>query len=130
MQNKNYLAGALVMLGLAVAIGAFGAHKLAEVLSPKYLATFETGVKYQFYSALGLALLALAMEKYPGLKLQWWLVFAGSCIFSISLYILSLNQVLGESLRLMGAVAPIGGSLLVLGWIWAGIKIWQSKAKQ
>ena len=101
--------GALLAF-LGVALGAFGTHSLAGVLEPERLATFQTGIRYQMYHALGLlAVGALPLRTHrPAL-----LLFVGSVIFSGSLYILALSGV-----SWLGAVAPVGGALQLAGWAW------------
>ena len=102
------LAGA-VLAGLAVVLGAFGAHGLKSYLSPYELGVFKTGVTYQMYHAL--ALLALGVS-----GVQSWLIFGsffmGVLFFSGSLYLLTLLHV-----PAFGMVTPIGGALFVLGWV-------------
>lgn len=104
-----------VLTGTAVALGAFGAHALKSNLSTDMLAVFETGVRYQMYSGLGLLALG-ALPAYQGVRAGVSrrapaLLLAGTVVFSGSLYLLSLSGVKG-----LGAVTPIGGVLLLLGW--------------
>jgi len=101
--------------GLAVAIGAFGAHALKSVLeATNRMETFETGVKYQFYHALALIVLGLLMQKYDHRMFTWagYGFIAGIFLFSGSLYVLSLSGV-----TKWGAVTPLGGIAFILGWI-------------
>jgi len=101
--------------GLAVAIGAFGAHALKSVLeATSRLETFETGVKYQFYHALALILLGLLMQKFDHRMFTWsgYGFIAGTILFSGSLYILSLSGI-----TKWGAVTPLGGIAFLIGWI-------------
>ena len=107
------LVGAI--LGMTgVAIGAFGAHGLSSTLTANgRIATFETASKYHLIHAVAIvAVAALATQLNPGL-VQWaaGLLTAGTLVFSGALYILAIFD-----LRFMGAVAPIGGLLLVAGW--------------
>lgn len=110
--------GAILAL-LAVALGAFGAHSLKGRLDPYYLGVFETGVRYQMYHALGLMILAAL----PGRAYRAWpFLFSGTLIFSGSLYALVFTKV-----GLFGAVAPIGGLLLMLGWILVAVGVGQAE---
>ncbi len=93
---------------LGVALGAFGAHTLSEWVTPERLATFETGVRYQLYHALGLVALGALPERAQRAAP---LLFAGSLVFSGSLYALVLLD-----LPFMGAIAPLGGVLQIAGW--------------
>ncbi|CAN5617069.1 DUF423 domain-containing protein [soil metagenome] len=99
---------------LAVAAGAFGAHALRGRLSPEYVAVFETAVRYQMYHALALLGVTWAGTQWSGSRaaLAGWLFTAGIVIFSGSLYILTLT-----GMRWLGAITPIGGVLLLLGWL-------------
>jgi uncharacterized membrane protein YgdD (TMEM256/DUF423 family) len=105
--------GAVLAL-IAVAAGAFGAHALRSHLAPDLLAVFETGVRYQFFHALALILVALAMDGAPSraLAAAGWLFAIGTVIFSGSLYALALTGV-----RVLGAITPLGGLCFLAGWI-------------
>ena len=103
---------------LAVALGAFGAHALKEALAPEQLQSFEIGVRYQFYHALATIAVGLILffRKTPMLLWAGWLFTAGTVLFSGSLYLLSVQDILQLSSTWLGPVTPIGGSLLILGW--------------
>jgi len=105
--------------GTAVALGAFGAHALQDVLTPARAATFETAVRYQFLHAL--ALLALDASRAAGAtppgaaRLAAAGLTSGTLLFSGALYAL-----VASGAGAFGAIAPIGGALLLLGWsAWA-----------
>ncbi len=100
--------------GLAVVLGAFGAHGLEARLSERALATWHTGVQYHFIHALALLLLAaLWVHVSPGWGLAAGIAFVlGILLFSGSLYGLALGAP-----RILGAIAPIGGTLFILGWL-------------
>lgn len=96
-------------------IGAFGAHALRATLAATgRTETFETAVRYHFYHALALLLIGLLLDKFPVKTLEYagLSILLGTLIFSGSLYILSLSGV-----RWLGAVAPIGGTLMIIGWV-------------
>lgn len=98
----------------AVALGAFGSHALPRRVSdPKLLRVWETGATYHLVHslALGLASRAGALENRPA-KLASACFATGICLFSGSLYALTLT---GN--RRLGAVAPLGGTAFMLGWI-------------
>lgn len=105
------LAGA-TLLGLGVALGAFGAHGLKSMVSPELLAVFETGVRYQVYH--GLALLVLGA--YPQQRRAPAWLLAGALVFAVSLYLLALTGV-----RWLGAITPLGGVLMLVGWVMAAL---------
>ncbi len=103
-----------VFAGLAVLFGAFGAHALRDSLSPEDLATFEVGVRYQMYHALGLLATAWAVARWEASTAvaAGWFFVAGIIVFSGSLYFLVLTGP-----RWLGAVTPVGGVALVVGWV-------------
>ena len=107
---------AAVFGGLGVAIGAFGAHSLHDMLvKTGRFDTFETAVRYQFYLALALLAIGVLWAVRPELNslgLTGWLWAGGIVIFSGSLHTLCFT-----GLTKMGAVAPIGGLLFLAGWV-------------
>lgn len=107
--NRIALAGAL-LAGTAVALGAFGAHALRGALSPQQLGWWQTAVQYQLWHAL--ALLALAALRPPRAGAIALLLGGGALLFSGSLYLMALTDV-----RWLGAVTPIGGAAMILGWL-------------
>lgn len=114
LQKRILLFGG-VCGGLAVAIGAFGAHALKDALIANgRLDTFELATRYQFYHALALLILGALVERLDQTKLNWSSRFflSGIIVFSGSLYILSLS---GNTL--WGAITPIGGVFLLIGWL-------------
>ena len=119
MERTFFGLGALFAL-LGVALGAFGAHGLRGTLSPADLATFETGVRYQVYHALGLLAVAWAASRWPGTTVTaaGWLFVVGIVVFSGSLYTLVLS---GQ--RWLGAVTPLGGVCFLAGW---GLLAWST----
>jgi len=113
--ERLLIAIAAVLGGTAVAAGAFATHALRPQLSDRLLAVFETGARYQMYHALALLLVALVRSQglgAPGLlTAAGWAFVAGTVVFSGSLYALALT---GQTL--LGAVAPVGGAVLMVGW--------------
>jgi len=95
---------------LAVALGAFGAHGLKDLLAQNGTSViWEKAVFYHFIHAVMLFLLA---ERKPFPTFAWWSFFAGIVIFSGSLYLLAATNV-----RWLGAVTPVGGLSLLAGWL-------------
>lgn len=112
--EKTFMMLAGLFGGLAVALGAFGAHALSERLSASLLNTFEIGVRYQFYHALALVAVVVALGRWPNRgSAVWagWLFVVGILIFSGSLYILVFSGI-----RWLGAITPIGGVAFIAGW--------------
>ena len=115
--TKLILITSGVFGGLAVLLGAFGAHGLKKIVSPEMIAVFKTGVDYQFYHAFAIALVGLSLIAQgtdPGKWLTWaFVAFAvGIILFSGSLYMLALTQ-----LKFFGPITPLGGLCFILGWI-------------
>lgn len=100
--------------GLAVALGAFGAHALKAILL-KYqrVDTFELAVRYQFYHAFGILILASLSDWLNGKAASWATVFFlfGVIFFCGSLYLYALTN-----LTTFALFAPIGGSCFLIGW--------------
>lgn len=122
MDRVFFMLGALSG-GVAVALGAFGAHGLRARLAADLLAMFETGVRYQMYHALALLAVAWAVARWNGSALPvaaGWLFVAGTVLFSFSLYTLALTGV-----RWLGAITPLGGIAFVVGWICLALAAWR-----
>jgi uncharacterized membrane protein YgdD (TMEM256/DUF423 family) len=114
MQKLILLSGT-VLMGLSVAIGAFGAHALKDMLEASQRTdTFNTAVSYQVYHSLALLLIGTLMYKIPSKLLEYaaWSHLAGILLFSGSLYILCLS---GQPK--WGAVTPLGGLSFIVGWV-------------
>jgi len=115
---KTMLQLGSVIGALAVAIGAFGAHAFKASLAASGRAeTFETAVKYQFYHALAIVLVGILLSKADAGAVKWlnWAGYAfagGLFIFSGSLYTICFTGI-----TKFGAVAPIGGLLMIAGWV-------------
>jgi uncharacterized membrane protein YgdD (TMEM256/DUF423 family) len=109
------IAGAL-LLGLAVLIGAFGAHALRARLDAYAMGVYERAVFYHFVHALGLLVLGVAVRSgalsASAAALPGWLLLAGIAIFCGSLYALALSGV-----RKLGAITPLGGLAFIAGWV-------------
>ena len=103
---------------LSVVFGAFGAHALRKILSEELQKSFETGVKYQMYHSLILLILGLQLEFAETMeKAAAFCFFLGIFFFSFSIYGLSLSSAKGKKLRFLGPVTPLGGLLLLTGWL-------------
>lgn len=118
MSARALLTASGVSGALAVALGAFGAHGLADAVAPERLETWRTGAAYHLAHAVAIAVAAV------GVRLGWRsgasgaLFLAGTVLFSGSLYALVLLD-----LAWLGAVAPVGGACFIAGWLalaWAG----------
>ncbi|MDN3492917.1 DUF423 domain-containing protein [Winogradskyella bathintestinalis] len=106
--------GALLGM-LAVIFGAFGAHALKKILSTEQLHSFEVGIKYQMYHSI--VLLVLGLSKTHVTSATYWCFTIGIILFSFSIYGLVLSDAKGKKLRFVGPITPMGGLLLVIGWL-------------
>ncbi|MDZ4716324.1 MAG: DUF423 domain-containing protein [Cytophagales bacterium] len=115
MTPRNTLILGMMLMALGIGLGAFGAHALKETLELSgRKETFELGIRYLLYHALGFILLGRLMESYSKLRIAVLFLTVGIAVFSGSLVTLALtNQ------SLWGAVAPLGGSTLIAGWLLA-----------
>ena len=121
--SKPILMTASVLLALAVAIGAFGAHGLKAHLSQEMLQTYRTGVEYHFYHALGLLLIGVLSVVYPSNLLNWsaFLLTLGIILFSGSLYLMAITGI-----KWLGAITPIGGLSFIAGWVFLFLSVWKN----
>ncbi len=120
--SKTIIMTASVLLALAVAIGAFGAHGLKSHLSDEMLQNYKTGVEYHFYHALGLLLVGMLSLSMPSGWLNWSaiLLTVGIILFSGSLYVLAISGI-----KWLGAITPFGGLSFIAGWILLFIAVWK-----
>jgi len=109
---------------LSVLIGAFGAHGLKEILTKlNTLETFQTAVRYQMFHSIAILLSGILFQmNMLESKLPMLLFVLGIIIFSGSLYLLSISEI-----KWLGAITPIGGLLLIAGWITFFISIHSPK---
>ncbi|MBZ9731041.1 DUF423 domain-containing protein [Salegentibacter sp. JZCK2] len=109
---------------LAVILGAFGAHALKKRFSEDQLKSFETGVKYQMYHAIMLIISGIVFP-FIGTSQQLvaWFFIIGIFLFSFSIYGLTLSASAGKKIKVLGPITPLGGLLLILGWIFFTINI-------
>lgn len=124
--HRNILSSAALLGALAVALGAFGAHGLKQIVPPETVNTFETGVRYHFLHVFALIATGLISMHYSSSLFrraaQCFLV--GILLFSGSLYLLTfLKATDSVGLGGIGIITPIGGVFLIAGWLllFAGI---------
>lgn len=112
--RRRLAAAGCLLAATGILLGAFAAHGLRAGLTPEALGWWQTGVQYQLWNAVGLVALA-ALQARGGLG--GWLILAGTILFSASLYVMALT---GE--RWLGMVTPLGGALMIAGWL---VAAWQ-----
>ncbi len=111
-----------VLLGLAVILGAFGAHGLRGRLDAYAMGIYEKAVFYQFIHALGILIVPLftraGLVNESGMAWICGLLTAGIVIFSGSLYLLAVTGT-----RALGAITPIGGLCFIVAWLLLAIRL-------
>lgn len=112
----NFSSLASVLLAIAVATGAFGAHGLKGRLDAYAMGIWEKAVFYHFVHALGM--LMVALHGHPGTAPVCWLLLAGILLFSGSLYVLALSGV-----TMLGAVTPFGGLAFIAAWLLLAVRL-------
>lgn len=118
--HRTYIKLGALIGALSVIMGAFGAHKLKELLAPEVLSSYQTGVTYQFYHAFGLLAVGILYKRYQNNWMEWAgrLFILGIILFSGSLYLLTALQATRQvGLEGFGILTPIGGLLMVGGWL-------------
>lgn len=121
--DKKFIITGIVCILLGIVLGAFGAHGLKKAIAndPDFLthiASYETGVRYQIYLGFSFLLIGFNVDKLQfSLRPVYILWLLGILFFSGSIYFLSMNYLFGGSLRFLGPSTPIGGLLLIIGWI-------------
>ena len=123
--SRVFLVIAAIYGALGVSLGAFGAHGLKPILSPERFEIFQTAVSYQMWHALallGAALFGLQLKVRSSLlSVSGYAFTLGILFFSGSLYLLVLLDK-----KILGAITPIGGLLMIIGWITLAIAAWRS----
>ncbi|WP_169392274.1 MULTISPECIES: DUF423 domain-containing protein [Psychrobacter] len=112
----NWVSIAAINLAIAVGLGAFGAHGLKRVASPEQLAWWQTATLYFLIHALGLLVVAILIKLNFATKTSAWLIQIGVIIFAGSLYSMALGAP-----KWFGAITPIGGVLMICGWLWLAV---------
>lgn len=116
--SRSLVIAAALCAALGIICGAFGAHALKDALSIEQQSWFQKAVYYHQLSALGALIIALLSDQHsPSDSGNGWLLLLGALLFSASLYLMALGGP-----RWLGAVTPIGGSLMIAAW---GRLAWQ-----
>lgn len=116
--NRNLLVSGAFFGMIAIILGAFGAHGLKPLLNAEAIATFETGVKYQMYSALFMLVLGgLPMVSEKVKRTCFYLTTIGILFFSGSIYFLATNSLTTFDFRVIALFTPLGGTLIIAAWL-------------
>ena len=115
--NKRILISAAILAIIAIVLGAFGAHKLKELLPEQSLNSFETGVRYQMYHVFLLLFLGNFSKITESVKKKVYLfTMIGVLFFSGSIFLLSTSTITLIDFSSIGIIPPIGGVLLIVAW--------------
>ena len=112
----NWISIAALNLAIAVTLGAFGAHGLKAIVSSQQLEWWQTATLYWFIHGLGLLLVGILIRLNYTTQTTAWLLQIGVIIFAGSLYAMTLGAP-----RWFGAITPIGGVLMIAGWLWLAV---------
>jgi len=127
--KQRYIFWGAILAGLAVILGALGAHALAEKLEPVYVETFKTGVQYQMYHAFAIILVGILYRyrQSPHLKNAFIAFMLGILFFSGSLYMITIGKLVEKSFRWIGPITPIGGLGFIIGWVFVALAFYKKK---
>jgi uncharacterized membrane protein YgdD (TMEM256/DUF423 family) len=127
----NYARIACVSLALSIVLGSMGAHAMKPHLTPEAFNSWDTAVKYQVYQSLGLLALSMAGRAgYVKIGILRWSMLAialGMLFFCGSLFLRSSMPVTGADFSWLAPIAPIGGILLIIGWVLAALSFTREK---
>ena len=112
----NWISIAAINMAIAVALGAFGAHGLKAMVSTQQLEWWQMATLYWFVHSLGLLLVGILIRLNYATQTAAWLLQIGVIIFAGSLYAMTLGAP-----RWFGAITPIGGVLMIVGWLWLAL---------
>ena len=96
---------------IGVALGAFGAHGLEGRLTAQAAGWGDTATFYLLLHAVAVLAVALATER-RAMRRAGWLMASGAAVFAGTLYAVALGAP-----TILGAVTPVGGVLMIAGWI-------------
>ncbi|MEZ4268867.1 MAG: DUF423 domain-containing protein [Myxococcota bacterium] len=122
--DRWYGVAGAILGAVGVAMGAFGAHGLRARVEARQLEIWDTAARYQLWHALALVLVGLWLARGAVLsaRVAGGAFLAGTLIFSGSLYLLVLT---GRTW--LGAITPIGGVLLIVGWVALAVALWPAR---
>lgn len=117
--NKKIILTASLFGLIAVILGAFGAHGLEGKISDYHIDTWKTANQYHFYHTFALLFLAtFSRAKSQSIRVSFIFFTIGIFLFSGSLYLLSVRELLGiEKVSILGPITPLGGLCFIVGWI-------------
>ena len=127
--DKRIVVTASILGALTIAIGAFGAHGLKQLVDAEAIASFETGVRYQMFHVIVLLVIGFAGPISATTK-KWvfWFFIFGIILFSGSIYLLALKDILSFDVEFLGPITPLGGISFITGWLRLGYGILKLKS--
>lgn len=140
--KNNFIFWGAILGALAVGIGAFGAHALKDwLISIGQAETFQTASKYHFYHSFSIILIGILIQlgdmlsveipttaKKKSEKSSKFLIWAGNLhLFGIGIFSGTLYLLCFTNIKWLGAITPIGGVLLIVGWVFLAISFLNKK---
>lgn len=116
--DKKILITATLLAAITIAMGAFGAHGLKNLVDEASVRSFETGVRYQMYHVIALVIIGFAGGISESTR-QWVFRFfiLGILLFSGSIYLLTLKEFIPFNSKFLGPITPVGGLFFIMGWL-------------
>jgi uncharacterized membrane protein YgdD (TMEM256/DUF423 family) len=121
---KFWFISAAISGFLCVALGAFGAHSLKNILDEYGRSLYEKAVLYQMFHTMALFAVG-AIQRFDqetSFSIAGWGFFVGIILFSGSLYLLATTGI-----KWLGAITPMGGIAFLLGWFWLVVSIFKTR---
>ncbi len=118
--HKQLIRIGAVMAFLAIAFGAFGAHRLKDLVSAESVAVFDTGARYMIYHSIAIIIAGILYQYFSNRSVVYagYSFVAGIVLFSGSLYLMTFFKAQGVvGISGIGIITPIGGLLFLLGWL-------------
>ena len=131
-QSRGFLSTVLLLIASSVILGAFGSHGLKDVLTTKKFEVYQTACQYLSIHSIALLLL-LVLNNTTNYRLSpktIYSLFFGIVVFCISLFLVSVAELLNQNgLNKLGMIAPIGGLMMILGYVFAAIDLFKKPAQ-
>jgi len=122
MKARKTIAMGAALAGIAVSLGAFGAHKIKDMVEPDKLGVWLTGVRYLMWHGLALMLVGILQDKFKLSGVVPTLMTLGALLFSTSLFLLTF----GILPSVMGPLTPLGGALMLASWFTLAVQVKRS----
>jgi len=116
--KKNIVIFSASLFSLAIILGAFGAHGLKQLVDQNSVDSFEVGIRYQFYVSIAILILGLNADKFSfSIQRICVLLAIGLTLFSGSIYLLAIKELLPFSIRFLGPITPLGGLVMIISLV-------------